>query len=66
MTQELPALTMVCAMVSREATAEGAKDEWMSREELKELRQVLGLLGATAARLHERPRRKWLPPPVGK
>ena len=52
MTQELPALTMVCAMASGETTTGETEDEWMSREELQELRHVLGPPGITAAHLH--------------
>ena len=34
-------------------------NEWMNRDEIKNLRRILGIPGSTSARLHKMPRNKW-------
>ena len=53
--EDLPALTMVCSLGS----GYGERDEWLSRHDIRQLREVLHLPGITAARAHVRPRRNF-------
>ena len=60
--QDLPALTMICSMGGPHAE----RDEWLSRGDIRQLREVLHLPGITAARTHVRARRKMMAHPHSK
>ena len=48
--QDLPALTMICSLGGPQAE----RDEWLSRGDIRQLREVLHLPGITAARSPQR------------